>query len=179
MIQDPCLNLNVGQRRAFWTTRPQACGEYNVCGAQCVVPGLEYEDRGDERTIKTDDWLNSLVLNILNTRARTDMKCPAPNAVFGHWSESYRDDGLYIGATLWNAAAKSYRNTTANANAIINAVRADLNKLTALQVVQNVEVDGRYVDAGRVEIVVLLTSSAGQNRINLAGVLVSEGWVWQ
>src|SRR5262245_61071630 len=107
MFDDPCLQTG-GRVRGFWTTRPEACGEYVMCGASCSIPGLEYIEAPEGRTIQTEEWLLSLILNILNTRARTDLGCPTPAAVFGHWSESYRGDGMYNGSTLWNAAAKTY-----------------------------------------------------------------------
>src|SRR5262245_10217136 len=100
MLDDPCTTLNIGRRRSFWTTRQEVCGQFEMCGVQCSIPGLQYEDSDDVvvggRTINTEDRLRSLILNILNTRARTDVRCPSPMAVFGHWSESYRQDGLYI-----------------------------------------------------------------------------------
>jgi hypothetical protein len=189
MHSDPCFDQNIGRRKVFWTTRPAVCGDYVVCGVVCPIPGLEYEDVPEDvapvppeppqRTIKTDGWLNSLILNILNTRARTDMKCPAPAAVFGHWSESYRDDNLYIGSTLWNAADKPYRNTADMVKRIGNAVKADLSKLVALQVAIDVDVDAKDGGSGRVNIVATVTTSIGQSRINLAGGYVSETWIWQ
>jgi hypothetical protein len=179
MVADPCLDQNVGQRRPFWTTRAAVCGDYIVCGVNCTIPGLEYEDQADGRTIKTDDFVNSLILNILNTKARTDLKCPSPAAVFGHWSESYRDDNLYIGSTLWNAANKSYRNTAASVRAVGNAVKADLNKLVALGIATAVDVDPKDGGRGMVKVVAIVTTSTGQRRIDLSGTFVSETWVWQ
>jgi hypothetical protein len=41
---DLCIEQQVGRRRVFWTTQPLVCGEYFLCGSQCVVPGLEYID---------------------------------------------------------------------------------------------------------------------------------------
>jgi phage gp46-like protein len=179
MQQDPCLDQNVGRRRIFWTTQVQPCGSYTVCGTECAIPGLEYEDHpNDERTIKTNDWLQSLILNILNTRARSDARCPSPAAVYGHWSESYRRDGLYIGSTLWNAAEKSYIRTSDAVKAIGAAVRADVSKLIALGLANSVEVEATYIKHGNVQVIVTAFTSAGQARINLSGQFVSETWVW-
>ena len=75
---------------------------HDVRSAECAIPGLDYEDMADPypdqglpgqvsrgfRTIRNDDWLRGLILNILNTRARNDRRCPTPAAVYGHWSES-------------------------------------------------------------------------------------------
>jgi hypothetical protein len=188
MFADPCLDQNIGNRRIFWTTRTNACGSYPLCGIDCAIPGLEYEnppgpDQGlpgepGPRTIKTDDWLQGLILNILNTRARTDAKCPAPAAVYGHWSESYRDDNLYIGSTLLNAAEKSYRNNAEAERAVGNAVRADVNKLIVLGIATEVSVDTNSPKYGTVEIVILVTTVTGRSKINLSGSFVSETWVW-
>ena len=186
MPTDPCLDQNVGQRRVFWTTRAQACGSYLLCGVDCAIPGLEYEDStepevnpgGVGRTIKTNDWLHGLILNILNTRARTDVRCPTPAATYGHWSESYRSDGLYIGSTLWNAAEKSYVRTADAVKMIGAAVRADMGKLIALGIADTVDVEATYRGSNSVEVVVTVTTTTGRSRINLAGSFVSETWVW-
>jgi phage gp46-like protein len=180
VLTDPCFDQKVGQRRIFWTTRAQACGSYNTCGVECAIPGLEYEKSSepDGRTIKTDDWLQGLILNILNTRARTDARCPTPAATYGHWSESYRDDGLYIGSTLWNAAEKSYVRTADAVKMIGAAVRADMGKLIALGIAQSVEVEATYRGSNSVAVAVTVTTTTGRSRINLAGSFVSETWVW-
>jgi phage gp46-like protein len=187
---DPCHKENTGQRRRFWTTRAEACGNYLLCGVDCAIPGLEYEERADPypeqsppgtpgyRSIKTEDWLQGLILNILNTRARTDARCPTPAATYGHWSESYRDDGLYIGSTLWNAAEKSYVRTADAVKMIGAAVRADMGKLIALGIAQSVEVEATYRGSNSVVVAVTVTTITGQSRINLSGSFVSETWVW-
>jgi hypothetical protein len=178
MQVDPCLDQNIGGRRIFWSTREKACGDYVVCGTTCSLPGLEYDDQVDGRTIKTDEWLHGLVLNILNTRARTDVKCPSPAAVYGHWSESYRDDNLYIGATLWNAAEKPYIRTADAVKAIGAAVRADTGKLIALGIATSVEVAADYRGSNSVEVLVTVNTTTGHKIINLSGSFVSETWIW-
>jgi len=188
---DNCLAQNEGRRRIFWTTKPHACGGYIMCGVECEIPGLEYEEKSDPypdaglppdphgyRTIKTDNWLHGLILNILNTRARTDKKCPTPAAVYGHWSESYREDGLYIGTTLWNAAEKSYIRTADAVKAIGAAVRADMGKLIALGIAESVEVEATYRGSNSVEVTVTVVTVSGRSKINLSGSFVTETWVW-
>ena len=190
MFTDPCIEQNSGHRRIFWTTRPQVCGEYILCGVECSIPGLEYEDKEGPypdqgpvpssglRTIKNDGWLQSLILNILNTRARNDIKCPSPAAVYGHWSESYREDGLYIGSTLWNAAEKSYVRTNDAVKAVKAAVTADMGKLIALGLADSVEVEATYRGSNRVDVAVTAVTSSGSSRVDLSGSFVSETWVW-
>jgi hypothetical protein len=191
MLLDPCLAQNNGRRRIFWTTRANACGSYTMCGIECSLPGLEYENvegehpdqglpgEGPYRTIKNDEWLQGLILNILNTRARSDARCPTPAAVYGHWSESYRDDGLYIGSTLWNAAEKPYVRTSDAVKAIGVAVRTDMGKLIALGIAESVEVEATYKGSNSVEVIVTVTTTTGRSRINLSGSFVSETWVWR
>lgn len=183
---DPCLDQNVGRQRSFWTTRMEVCGNYNLCGVNCSLPGLEYEDREEPgvsaedagRTIKTDDRLMSLILNILNTRARTDVRCPSPAAVFGHWSESYRGDGMHIGTRLWNAADKSYPRINDAVKAIQAAITADMAKLVALEIADTVDVNVTYRKADRVDVVIVARTSAGRSEINLSGTFVTKSWVW-
>ena len=188
---DPCIEQNVGQRRIFWTTRAEACGDYTMCGVVCSIPGLVYEDKDDLypdqgpvpasrgfRTINNDQWLTGLILNILNTRARNDVRCPTPAAVYGHWSESYRDDGLYIGSTMWNAAEKSYIRTADAVRAIERAITADMGKLIALGIASAVDVEATYRGSNSVAVVIVVTTVTGRSTINLSGSFVSETWVW-
>jgi hypothetical protein len=190
---DPCLDQNTGRRRIFWTTRAQACGSYTLCGVECAVPGLVYENiegvypdqglPGDNgigwRTINTDEWLQGYILNILNTRSRSDLRCPTPAAVYGHWSESYREDGLYIGSTMWNAAEKPYVRTADAVKAIANAIRADMGKLVALGIAETVEVEATYRGASSVAVIITVTTTTGRSKVNLSGSFVSENWVWR
>jgi phage gp46-like protein len=187
MQHDPCVESQVGQRRIFWTTQIQPCGSYTMCGSECAIPGLEYENHpeiphmqpgGVPRTIKNTEWLQSLILNILNTRSRTDVRCPTPAAVYGHWSESYRDDGLYIGSTLWNAAEKSYVRTADAVKAIGAAVRADMGKLIAQGIADSVEVEATYRGSNSVGVVVTVNTSTGRSRVDLSGSFVSDTWLW-
>lgn len=181
-VLDPCLEQNVGRRRRFWTTQPDVCGEYDLCGVPCAIPGLEYQEVAevaDGRTIKTDDWLRSLILNILNTRARTDLRCPAPTAVFGHWSESYRNDGLYIGSRLWNAAAKPYVRIADAVKANRAAIVADLAKLVALNVADSVDVEVTYRGRNRADVTITAIRLKTSTVLRLSGEYSTDTWIWQ
>lgn len=185
-VIDPCIRQNVGRRRIFWTTQQNACGEYQMCGLECSIPGLVYLDGNqlsgstveDGRTISNKDWLLGLILNILNTRARTDARCPAPTAVFGHWSESYRDDGLHIGTRLWNAAEKKYIRVADSVKAIKAAIQSDLHKLVILGLADSVEVEAAYTGRGTVAVVVTATKTSARHVLNLSGTFVSDTWIW-
>ncbi|MEY9493758.1 phage GP46 family protein [Bradyrhizobium elkanii] len=178
LLIGPCLEQNVGRRRIFWTTRADACGSYILCGNECSIPGLEYENNEVGRTIKNDEWLRSLILNILNTRARTDIRCPSPAAIYGHWSESYRDDGLYIGSRLWNAAAKNYIRIADAVKAIQAAISADMAKLTVLGVADAVNVEATYRGRNQVEVIITATRTNDRHVLNLSGSFVSGSWAW-
>ena len=203
LITDPCIGQNEGRRRIFWTTQQNACGEYVLCGHECAIPGLEYLDSEAEyvsdnrttfpsrgpanrdavwedgyRSIKTTEWILSLILNILNTRARTDSRCPSPAAVYGHWSESYRDDNLWIGSRLWNAAEKSYIRVADSVKAIQAAIEADMGKLVVLGVADSVKVEATYRGRNSVEVAVEATKMNARHVLNLSGTFVSDTWVW-
>ena len=185
-VNDPCLEQNIGRRRIFWTTQQEACGDFVLCGHECAIPGLEYVDSsephvtpgGPPRTIKNSDWLLSLILNILNTRARTDLRCPSPAAVYGHWSESYRDDGLWIGSRLWNAAEKSYIRVADSVKAIQAAIQADMAKLTIQGVADTVEVVATYRGRNSVEVSIIAIKRNARHVLNLSGTFVSDTWIW-
>jgi phage gp46-like protein len=183
-----CLDKDVGRRRIFWTTRPEACGDHDMCGYQCAIPGLEYVYIQDEvtraeigRTISNDEWVRGLILNVLNTRARNDRPCPSPASVYGHWSESFFREGewLYIGSTLWNAAEKLYARCQDAVKAIEAAIRADMGKLIAQGIIQSVVVHAVYHRQSHVDVVIDTVTSTGRTRIDLSGAFVSESWIWR
>jgi hypothetical protein len=177
MRDTQCLPSDEGRRRVFWTTM-DSCGRYNLCGAECSIPGLQYIDKPEGRTIANDDWIRSLVLNILNTRARSDLKCPTPAGTFGHWSESYRDDGLYIGTRLFNAAEKSYSKILEGVKAIGAAIRSDIGKLIILGLADDVDVDVVYRGRSRVDVTIAITIRSVRRTVDLAGTYGTNAWVW-
>jgi hypothetical protein len=176
---------NEGGRRVFWTTM-DSCGRYNLCGAECSIPGLQYIDSeepyanvdGVPRTIANTDWIRSLVLNILNTRARSDIKCPTPAGTYGHWSENYRTDGLYIGTRLFNAAEKSYSRILDGVKAIGAAIQSDLGKLVIMGIATAVEVDAVYRGRSRVDITITIVLNSTRKTVNFSGVYSTDMWVW-
>lgn len=172
-----CLPSDEGRRRAFWTTM-DACGQYTLCDQPCVIPGLQYVDKPEGRTIATEDWIRSLVLNILNTRARTDLRCPTPAGTFGHWSENYRDDNLYIGTRVYNVAEKSYIRVLDGVKAIGSAVRSDVGKLVIMGLADDVEVEVIYRGRSRVDIIVTVIARSIRRTVNLTGMYSSDTWVW-
>lgn len=164
-------------RRVFWTTM-ESCGRYTVCGADCSIPGLQYVDTAEGRTIRNDDWIASLVLNILNTRARNDIKCPTPAGTYGHWSESYRGDGLYIGSRMYNAADKKYMRVLDGVKAIGAAIRSDVSKLVILGIATEVDVDVVYRGRSRVDVTIVVIVRSVRYTLNLSGIYATDRWVW-
>lgn len=180
-----CLDDTLPRRRSFWTTQPDACGTYKDCkDAECGIPGLKYIDETSGRTIATNDWLSSLVLNILNTKARTpsQARCnPTIAGMGGHWSESYRDDGLYIGTLIW-AEMKYPASRIQDAVKLLNAqLNKDLSKLLQMGVATEVKVETTYKGSNRVEATISITGTAhGETILNLTSERVSSnGWVWR
>lgn len=177
MIVDPCVDQNTGRRRIFWTTQ-ESCGTFYNCGSECSLPGLKYVDSPEGRTISNDAWLRGLILNILNTRARTNVPCPNPVAVFGHWSDSYRGDGLKVGSTVYDAAEKSYYKITDAVKAIGAAIKADMAKLVILNVADTVEVETVYMGGNRVAVEIIAVVRNVRHSLNLSGTYASDTWVW-
>lgn len=183
MINDRCAPDITGRRRVFWTTM-MACDTHNVCGIDCAIPSLQYVDKPEGRTIRNDDWIRSLVLNILNTRARSDLKCPAPLGTYGHWSESYRNDGLYIGTRLFNMAEKSYIRVTDGVKAIGAAIRSDVSKLVILGLASEVDVEVVYKRRNRVDVTITIsvnksaTIDSAKLVLNASGTYATDTWVW-
>lgn len=178
-----CSVNPLSRLRSFWTTQPNACGEYQACGDQCGIPGLQYIDSEEGRTIANNNWLYSLVLNILNTRAREPVvKCGAyVSGVGGHWSESYREDGLYTGTTIW-----SYQRQTASSISEITKMlsvqlQADMAKLVKMGVASSVDVSVTYKGSNKVEAVITVSSLlvGDSTTIALTSERVANEWVWR
>lgn len=177
IINDPCIDQNIGRRRIFWTTQ-DACGTYFQCGQECSFPGMKYVDEEQGRTISNDGWLRGLILNILNTRARTTEPCPTPVAVFGHWSESYRGDGLYIGSRMYDAASKPYYKVTDAVKAIGAAIKGDMGKLIMQKLADKVEVEVFYRGRNRVDVEITAVVRNVRHVLNLSGTYATDTWVW-
>ena len=167
------------RRKHFWTTQPNACGETtDPCGNDCGLPGLQI-DRSAGVTIANNDWIRGLLLNIFGTNARLpDTECGVlPGTQQGHWSESYREDGLYVGTKM------RYQKPTGRileAVALLRAqVVADANKLVALGVAINVEVESTYKGGNKVSVVIYVTGpSSSTNVVNLSATRLQNQWVW-
>jgi len=177
MNDTDCLTGTEGNRRIFWTTM-DSCGRYNLCGAECSIPGLQYIDKTEGRTIANEDWIRSLILNILNTRARSDIKCATPAGTYGHWSESYRDDGLYIGTRVYNVAEKAYAKILDGVKAIGAAIRSDIGKLIILEIADDVDVDVVYRGRSRVDVTITVMLRSVRRTVNLSGTYSTDTWVW-
>jgi hypothetical protein len=117
-------------------------------------------------------------LNILNTRARSDIKCPTPAGTYGHWSESYRDDGLYIGTRVYNVAEKAYAKILDGVKAIGAAIRSDIGKLIILEIADDVDVDVVYRGRSRVDVTITVMLRSVRRTVNLSGTYSTDTWVW-
>ena len=89
-----------------------------------------------------------------------------------------RDDGLWVGSRLWNAASKSYVRIGDAVKAIQAAVQGDMTKLVALKLADNVEVVATYRGQNRVEVLVTAITTQRRHVLNLSGSFVSGTWVW-
>lgn len=188
MDTNRCEDLPASRLRNFWTTQPMACGEYTQCGDACGIPGLQYIDQevyitGNQgRTIAVNDWLYSLLLNILNTRAREPAtKCGVPTAnVGGHWSESYRDDGLYTGTMIWTQAHKTYSSVNDAVKMLTVQLQADAGKLIKMGVATSVEVTVVYKGKNQVEATITVIGPlADEHILTLTSERVSSEWIWR
>jgi hypothetical protein len=165
-----------------------SCGEYTSCGDPCGIPGLRYIDQDlhptgkNPRTIAVNDWLYSLVLNILNTRAREPgVKCGVSTTnVGGHWSESYREDGLYNGTMIWTRRHKTYSSIQEAIRLLKVQLQSDMGKLIKMKVASSVEVTVTYKGKNKVEAtIVIISPIADENILTLTSERISSDWVWR
>lgn len=142
--------------KCFWATQPCGCGNTtDSCGNDCCVPGLRIERQGTAKTILNDNWVQSLILNILNTDKRVSPTICGyrPNAVKGHWSESFigRGNGLNgkatsgyrVGTGIRQINTKGLRVTEIRAR-FEAELTASMQKLVLLGVAASVRVEVEY-----------------------------------
>jgi len=170
-----------GRRRIFWTTQPDACGETRDCHANCGSTGLRsYVPEGQEgRTFATNDYVRGLAINILLTDARKDPRACGynPGAIAGHWSDSFRDDGLRVGTSLRDIPAqKSIADSIKLIQATMNFA---LQKLVSYGVARSVSVAVKYA-GGNVFLAEteILGSDGTSSKVNINGSRISNSWVW-
>ncbi len=202
-----CKSSPQGRRRPFWTTQPDACGtRVDSCrnGAECGIPGLQLTasscgrfacdccpaptDDPDciginsppvARSIVTNDWLRSLVINILHTDGRyEDNKCGfVPGTQGGHWSESFRKDGQKIGTLMRTIPPHT---SIRDAISLVKArMVADLNRLLVMQLVTSIAVNVRYLGGSQVTVEIIIIGQSGETaKVGLLGSRLKNTWVW-
>lgn len=181
-VPDYCANPPLSRRRSFWTTQPDACGDYYDCGDHCAIPSLKYIEAENGRTISTENWIHSILLNILNTRARVP-KTKCGNTVVsvgGHWSESYRQDGLYVGTRIWAELQQPVSKIQDMVKLLNAQLQADVGKLVTMKIATEVEVETTYKGSNRVVATITVRGpTIGESQINLTSERLANEWVWR
>ena len=182
------------KRRVFWATQP-TCGVSEPCpGEHCYDSGLVLMEAHScslgcnspcdrvstgERTIANNDWVRGLILNILLTDGRReDRDCGyRPGTRGGHWSDSFRGDGLSAGSLIrFINADCSVNQAVALAEAQITA---DMQKLVQWGVAYAVDVTATYRGRGVVDVVIEVTGLGGEVlNVGMSAKRLSNGWVW-
>lgn len=193
-----CFTAPIGRRKTFWTTQP--CGTRISCGNECATFGLRIYRRDDEcgivcdntgepgckapydqieRTIDTTNPVVSLALNILLTNGRKpDATCGyRPGQRGGHWSDSFRDDGMTAGSLLRTLpATASIRDSIRLARAY---AQSDLSKLVTLGYAQSVKVDARYIGGNAMSLDATIYGQSGTtSNVGITGNRSNNSWVW-
>lgn len=203
-----CLTPAGSRRRLFWATQPDACGNNEVCGYNCGVPGLSYtssylydcnggcqccppatidpncpEHAGvvSQTSIATTQWLRGLIINMLMTDGRKpDTRCGyRPGSQGGHWSSSYIETGPTDIGTLVRDLPNVGR-IQESVNLVVAYAKATLDRLIERGVALSVEVDGLYLGGGKVQLnITVLGRTDGEAKVGISGARVQNGWVWQ
>lgn len=173
-----------GRRKIFWTTQPDACGFEETCAGDCGAPGLVLTipegvtNKG--RTIKNDNYVIGLALNMLLTDGRKDdtLCGHRPGARGGHWTDAYRDDGLWSGTSI------RYIQPQKNVNDTVKLIKlhteATLAKLVRYGVASSVNVMVRYLGRGVIGNDIQIIGSNGiSSRVGITGSRIENSWVWE
>lgn len=155
----------------------------DVHGPNCGRPGLEWigeaDPEGDGRTITTDNWVEGLILNILLTDAQREGSICGylPGQRGGHWSDSFRTDGLSAGSHVRHINPKC---SVSEMIALVEgALTDDLQRLVrwsvALAVAVKVTYGGNNTLSADVEVVGLM---GDRLMVGLAGTRMTNSWAW-
>lgn len=166
------------RRNLFWTTQPEGCGTDRLCRDDCSVPGLSLASDG---TIVSDNWITSLVINMLMTDGREEnTACGfAPGSQGGHWSESYITGPAPNVGTLMRTVKPQ-----GSVNQIVTMLKAfaqsTLDKLVERGVAFSVNVEAKYVGNNRFALdVEVFGASNTISRVGLSADRLSNEWIWQ
>lgn len=176
-----CFTPINGRRRIFWTTQPAACGTYQACLSDCGSTGLlsRVPEGQDGRTFDTNDYVRGLALNILGTDGRRpDTACGyRPGARGGHWSDTFRDDGMNSGTTIRDIPAQ---NSVQDSLGLIRVYLLQaMQKLVTYGVAQSVDVDVKYIGSNNFEATIKFSGNDGQtSRVGITGTRLENSWVW-
>lgn len=181
MVQ--CNGPVTGRRKLFWTTQPAACGVQTDCVGECGSSGLlSYipEGRTDGgRTFRTNDFVRGLALNILLTDGRKEDKACGyrPGSRGGHWSDSFREDGITSGTNVrYLTPQKSVADTV---KVVQEYMRDSMNKLVRYGVATAVEVVCTYAGQGVIDAIITIFGTDGQtSRVGITGSRLENSWVW-
>jgi phage gp46-like protein len=155
---NPQLNA---RRKSFWTT--QQCKTVDICGRDCGNFGIKYTTKQTdcaqgcdntvqngcaapkERSLATDNFIKSLLINILMTDGqRPDDECGfAAGSRGGHWSNSYRANAQTIGSNI--RSVKAGKTTAANVLALQVEAQKIANKIVSYGVVKSAIATVKYL----------------------------------
>lgn len=196
------LPSNVSQR-IFWTTQPDACGEYTSCGFGCGRPGLKFVSAknctvscccGDNanlitpctsdncskpRTIANNNWLSGIAINILLTDSRRkDSNCGyKPYNINGHFSDSFITGGNKVGTGLRYISTNMPLAKTIEA--IKSEIKASLSKLISYGVAREVNVKVTYTGNNLLHAdIELISSSGNKSNVGISGQRALSHWNW-
>lgn len=190
-----CNTPSIGRRRSFWTT--QLCDTFiDECGNECGRYGLQLycpEDPEDfrckehdtptkTRSIRTNDWVKSLALNILLTNGRrADAVCGwKPGTRGGHWSDSYRN-GIGEGSTAGSLVRDLHSHgRVADAISELRAiVEYDMQKMVTYGIAQSVEVEVTYKGANTAQVDITIYGVDGEtNNVGMTATRNKNSWLW-
>lgn len=177
-----CQALAQDRRRSFWTT--QMCGAtQNACGGDCGEYGMAMApvEGGSERERRIDNagWVQSLIYNILLTDGRmSDSACGyRPGARGGHWSDSFRSDGLTAGSLLRTLGTFGRINDQVNLAGAY--AKADMAKLVTMKVADSVDVKATYGGGLSINLDITVYGRSGDvTRVGLTGSPTGSEWRW-
>lgn len=180
MLKPVCpAEINPDRRHKFWTTQPDCGSSVSLCGDSCAVAGLVLLPKGEGRTIATNDWVRSLVINKFMTNGtKEDNGCGIrPGQRGGHWSQAFRNDGRYNGSRIRQLPTEGKIQDLVSM--VAGYAKYELESLIYWGVATSVDAKAAYVGGNRINVTAVVIGEINTTEVGLMATRMENAWAWE
>jgi phage gp46-like protein len=172
------------RRHAFWATQPDCGTAVDDCGNVCGAPGLQFNpaivkpNSKTPRTIVTSNYVRGLIINKLMTDGPVpDNECGfRPGMRGGHWSQSFRSDGQYVGSRIRQISPKLP--ISAAVSLIEGTIKSEIEFLVKYGVAIKSTVSAKYAGRNNINVAIEVFGHTENFNIGVTASRLSNQWAW-